>query len=70
MAFRPVLDKFDVGNINELELWPIVVGLKSWKHVLRDKRLLVFTDNTQVMHRLRNSSSSNLACRRWLKELF
>ena len=70
ISFRPVSDSFDSSNINELELWPVVVGLKRWKHVLRDKSLLLFTDNTQVMFMLRNSRSSNDTCRKWLKEIF
>ena len=70
VAFRPIADVFDIANINELELWPIVVGLKRWAHVLRDKNVLLFTDNTQVMHMLLNSSSSNILCRSWLREVF
>ena len=70
ICYRPVLDSFDPDNINELELWPIVVGVKRWCTILRDKSIMVFTDNTQVMHMLLNSGSSNSVCMKWLKELF
>ena len=70
IVFRPVEEVFDKSNINELELWPIVVGLKRWFHLLKNKSLLVFTDNTQVMYMLTNSRSSNSVCKRWLREIF
>ena len=46
---KPLCEEFEVDNINVLELWPIVVGLKRWAHLLKNKSILVFTDNTQVM---------------------
>ena len=70
IGFRPVWDFFDKSNINELELWPIVVGLKRWVNLLSNRAIHVFTDNTQVMFMLINGCSSNSTCRNWLKELF
>ena len=70
IGFRPVWDRFDHSNINELELWPIVVGLKRWLDLFRDRNVHVFTDNTQVMFMLINGVSSNPTCRQWLKEIF
>ena len=70
VGFRPVWDRIDPSNINELELWPVVVGLKRWVNQLRDKNVYVFTDNTQVMFMLLNGSSSNSTCKNWLKEIY
>ena len=70
VGFRPVWDSFDASNINELELWPIVVGLKRWLNLFKDKSVMVFTDNTQVMFMLINGCSSNSTCNRWLREIF
>ena len=70
IGFRPVWDFFNPSNINELELWPIVVGLKRWVNLFRDKQIHVFTDNTQVMFMLMNGCSTNPTCNSWLKEIF
>ena len=47
---RPLVEEFDHTNINVLEPWPILVGFKRWMNLLRDKKFVVFTDNTQVMY--------------------
>ena len=57
-------------NINVYELWPIVLGLKRWAPILRDRSVLVFTDNTQVMYMLSSGKSSNVTCMAWLREIF
>ena len=67
---RPLAERFDKNNINVLELWPIVQGIKRWANLLRDKSIYVFTDNTQVMFMLLNGNSSNVTCYHWLRELF
>ena len=68
----PVMERDFVNfkNINELELWPIVVGLKRWSHKLRNKTLTLFTDNTQVMYMLINGSSRNPVCMSWIREIY
>ena len=70
VACRPFAEEFDRNNINVLELWPILVGIKRWMNLLSDKRVVVFTDNTQVMYMLLNGNSSNLTCVHWIRELF
>ena len=70
VGFHPVLDVFDRNNINELEMWPVVVGLKRWVNLFANKALRVVTDNTQVMYSLIKGCSSNSTCNRWLKEIF
>ena len=67
---KPVIDVVDFNNINVLELWPVLVGIKRWSHRIRDKNVVVFTDNTQVMFMLLNGKSSNITCMQWIRELF
>ena len=67
---RPLCESFDSGNINVLEFWPILVGVKRWAHLLRDRKTVVYTDNTQVMYMLLNGRSSNVTCMQWIRELF
>ena len=66
---KPLCESFECDNINVLELWPIVVGLKRWALHLRNKSLFVFTDNT-VMFMLLNGDSVNATCCRWIREIF
>ena len=68
----PVVERdfVDFRNINVLELWPIVVGLKRWAQKLRNKTLTLFTDNTQVMHMLIKGSSTNPICMSWIREIY
>ena len=70
ICFRPVYDLSAYNNINELEMWPIVVGLKRWAPSFKDQTVYVFTDNTQVMYMLINGGSTNEVCKRWIKEIF
>ena len=70
VAFRPTYDLLSYDNINELELWPIVVGLKRWALLFKNCTVTVFTDNTQVMYMLLNGGSSNEVCKKWIKEIF
>ena len=72
IGHAPVVERdiVDFRNINVLELWPIVVGLKRWSDVLKNKALTLFTDNTQVMHMLINGSSVNPICMSWIREIY
>ena len=67
---KPLYDDVKFDNINVLEFWPVLVGVKRWAHILRDKSVVVYTDNTQVMFMLLNGRSSNVTCMRWIRELF
>ena len=66
----PILDNYDPKNINELELWPILVGVKTWLSEIKYKSVQIYTDNTQVFHMIRKGVSSNATCMEWLRELF
>lgn len=67
---HPVADQIDCHNINVLEMWPIVVGLKRWFHLFRDKTVILYCDNTQVLHILRRSSSRKKNCMFWVRGIF
>ena len=67
----PVIGHFyDPKNINELELWPILIGVKAWLPELKYKFVQIYTDDTQVFHMIRKGVSSNANCMGWLRELF
>ena len=66
----PGMDIYDKSNINELELWPIVEGLRCWYPEFKGKSVTIFTDNTQVMYILRKGTSTNSTCMGWLREIF
>ena len=66
----PGIDIYDKTNINELELWPIVEGLRCWYPEFKDKSVTIFTDNTQVMYMLSKGTCTNTTCMAWLREIF
>lgn len=66
----PELDENDLVNINVLELWPVVVGLKRWGELFRGHELTVVVDNMQVFYMLRTGRSVNSRCMTWLHDLF
>ena len=53
----PSFDNYNKTNINELELWPIISGLRVWYPDLKGKSVSIFTDNTQVYHMVRKGTS-------------
>ena len=57
-------------NINVLELWPVVVGLRRWGIYFRNCYVHVITDNMQVLAMLLTGRSSNKICMTWLREIF
>ena len=72
VALPPIEDRgiVDFNNINVLELWPILIGLRRWSKLVSNKTLTVFTDNTQVMYMLIKGSSTNTTCMAWIKEIY
>ena len=57
-------------NINVLELWPIVVGVRRWGAGWKDKTVVFVTDNTQVMAGLNSGRSRNKTSMGWLRAIF
>lgn len=66
----PSDDQMDWSNINVLELWPIMIGLRRWYKLFKNKSVRVIVDNTQVKYMLRNGVSINAICMIWLREIF
>ena len=57
-------------NINVLELWPILVGVRRWSAEWRDRTVVFVTDNTQVMAALNSGRSRNKQSMAWLRLIF
>lgn len=70
VATPPVDPSVDYTNINVLELWPIVMGIKRLFTLLQHSTLCIYTDNTQVKCMLTKGVSSNKTCMAWLRELY
>lgn len=66
----PCIPESELCNINTLEMWPVLVGIRRWGHHFSGKTVIVYVDNTQVMYMLTNTSSTNNVCLKWLKEIF
>lgn len=67
---HPVLPLEEKGNINTLEMWPVLVGLRRWGSYFTGKTVVLYIDNTQVMYMIANSASSNKTCMEWLRQIF
>ena len=57
-------------NINVLELWPVILGIRRWGPYFKNCFVHVVTDNMQVLALLCTGRSSNKLCMSWLRELF
>lgn len=68
-CFPPVFTSID-WNINVLEMWPVMCAVLRWGHTWRNRRIIVYTDNNQVMFSINLNMSKNLTVREWLKEVF
>lgn len=66
----PLESSIDYDNINLLELWPVLVGVRRWIHLFQNKTLYIYSDNTQVVAMLTNSVSSNRQYMQWIRDLF
>ena len=64
------LDVYDKTNIKELELWPIISGLRVWYPESKGKSVNIFSDNTKVYNMVRKGTGTNSACMERLWEIF
>lgn len=67
---QPSLPDEESSNINTLEMWPVLVGLRRWASYFTGKSVTLYIDNTQVKCMIANSSSSNKTCMEWLRQIF
>ena len=68
----PPPESFCAGdmNINVLELYVVLVGLRRWGQNLTDSLIQVVTDNTQVVYMINTGRSANKTCMSLLREIF
>ena len=59
-----------LGNINLLELYPVLLACQLWGFQWRDKRVIVFTDNTQVQAIINTGRSRSGLAMTWLRDMF
>ena len=68
-SFRP--PDITRGNINILELLPILIAARKFGNMWINKRVIVYTDNTQVVSFInRATSKTSAVAMHYLRELF
>ena len=69
--FSPRPGEWDPGSdINLLEFWPVVAACIRWGRQMRDSRVVIYTDNTQVQQVINTGRSASIRCMWWVRELF
>ena len=58
------------GNINVLEMWPILVAVRRWGPTWEDTTVVFVTNNTQVRAALNSGRSKNKTTMAWLRLIF
>lgn len=59
-----------LDNINCLELYAVLQSARLWAPHWINQRVLIHTDNTQVMYAINKGTCRNTASMTWLRELF
>ena len=57
-------------HINLQETFTVLIALERWKDQLRDKWIIVRTDNTTTLSAINKGTSSNQLAMQWLRKLF
>lgn len=57
-------------DINELEMWPVLSSVLRWGYRWRNKRVVLYTDNNQVLYAINDNKSRNNKVMGWLREIF
>ena len=57
-------------NINTLELWPVLLGMRRWAQSNRCSTIELVTDNSQVIYMINTGRSQNKRCMGWIREIF
>ena len=60
----------DTDNINVLEMWPVLQGVRRWSSGWKDANVVCITDNTQVLAAINSGRSTNKTTMRWLRLIF
>lgn len=57
-------------NINILEFWPVVWAVVRWGHLWRNQKIILYTDNNQVLYAINSNKSRDWVAMGWLREIF
>lgn len=66
----PEIPAKDFGNINVFELVPVYLGVHRWKAQFTSHRIIIVSDNYQVVCMIKTGRSKNATCMKWLKKIF
>ena len=61
-------DPTDSSNLHEL--WPVVAAALRWGPLWSGRRVILYTDNTQVQAMVNTGRSTSIRCMWWVRELF
>lgn len=64
------LPEEELGNINVLELFPVLHAIERWGPICVSHKIVLITDNLQVLHMIRSGRSCNSTCMTWLRKIF
>lgn len=67
---RPVPDMEIPGNINVQEFYPLIEALWRWGPAMRDSKIVVHSDNTQVVAAINSGRSENKVAMFILRRIF
>lgn len=51
-------------------MWPVICAVLRWGRSWTGKKIVIYTDNNQVMFSINLNRSKNPTVREWLKEIF
>lgn len=54
-------------SVNFLELYAIVCSVELWGHLVRNRRVIIFSDNESAVHMVNNSSSACKSCMKLIR---
>lgn len=57
-------------DINILELWPVICAIKRWGPQVGNCRVILASDNLQVVRMVNVGNSKSIKCMNWIRELF
>lgn len=66
----PEFTNLSEASINIKELWPVVAAIKRWSSLWSNSRVLLFSDNTQVLAMISTGRSSNYQAMSLIREIF
>ena len=62
LQWDPTFIKKYRPSINFLELYAVTIGIFNWIHLFKNRRIIIFCDNTSMVHMLNNTTSGCKYC--------